>query len=161
MGEIRGATFQVVGLQELEAQFGRIGKMKKKYLNKAAREGINPTLNKVKAGAPTGKTGMLKKGISKKLETPNHRNKSVYQMRWNPKYSDAYQKPSSGAYGGEPPKAFYPYSQEYGFLNSTGGKTRTKWYHFASNILKAEETASAQRVIDSMKHSIDEIIRGV
>jgi hypothetical protein len=161
MAGIRGATFSVEGITELEAQFGRIGKMKKKYLNKAAREGIDPTLQKVKSAAPTGKTGMLKKGIRKKLETPNHRNKSVYRINWNPKYSESYYKPSDGSYGGEPPKAFYPYSQEYGFLNSKGTKTHTRWYHFASNVLKQEEQASAKRVVDSLSHSIDEIIRGV
>lgn len=161
MAGIRGATFSVEGIEQLEAQFARIGKMKKKYLNKAAREGIDPTLAKVKAAAPTGKTGMLKKGIQKKLETPNHRNKSVYRMRWNPKYAEAYQKDSDGSYGGEPPKAFYPYSQEYGFLNSKGTKTHTRWYHFASDVLKQQESASAARVVSSLSHSIEEIIRGV
>jgi Bacteriophage HK97-gp10, putative tail-component len=161
MAVIRGSNISVEGLSELESQFARIGKMKKKYLNKAAKEGINPTLEKVKAAAPRGKTGMLKRGIQKKMETPNHRNKSVYRMRWNPKYAEAYQKPSSGAYGGEPPKAFYPYSQEYGFLNKSGQKTHTKWYHFASNVLKQEETSSAERVVKSLSQSIDEIIRGV
>ena len=103
----------------------------------------------------------MKKGIQKKLETPNHRNKSVYRMRWNPKYAESYQKPSDGSYGGEPPKAFYPYSQEYGFLNSKGTKTQTRWYHFAKNILEANERASAERVVKSLNQSIDEIIRGV
>lgn len=158
MAGIRGATFQVEGLSELEAQFARIGKMPKKYLNKAAREGIADPLRKIKADAPVGKTGMLKKGVQKKLETPNKRNKSVYQIRFNPKYSDSYYKPSSGAYGGEPPKAFYPYSQEYGFFGKDGQKIQTKWYHFAKKAIEATESGSAAKVIHSLIQSIDQIV---
>jgi hypothetical protein len=161
MAQIRGATFRVEGMEELEAQLGRIGKMPKKYLNRAARAGADNSLAHVKANAPKGKTGILKKGIQKKMETPNKRKKSVYRIRWNPKYSESYNKPSSGAYGGKPPVAFYPYSQEYGFLNKSGGKTHTKWYHFAKKALGETEVKSAELVVKSLGESIDELTRGV
>ena len=44
MAEIRSASkfgITIVGLPELQAQFERLGKMPKKYLNKAGREGID------------------------------------------------------------------------------------------------------------------------
>ena len=69
MAEIRGATklgITVEGLPELQAQFNKLGKMPKKYLTKAGREGIADSERSVKAMAPKGKTGNLKKSIKRK-----------------------------------------------------------------------------------------------
>ena len=71
MAEIRGATklgITVEGLPELQAQFNKLGKMPKKYLTKAGREGIADSERAVVAMAPKGKTGNLKKSIKKKME---------------------------------------------------------------------------------------------
>ena len=95
MAESRGATklgIRVEGLEELQAQFNKLGRMPKKYLNKAGREGIDPIVRQVKASAPKGKTGTLKKSIKKKMETPNKRNKGVYRLHYDPKYTDISEK---------------------------------------------------------------------
>ena len=79
MAEIRGAlslNIRVEGLNELDAQFARIGKMPKKHLTRAARLGMADPLRQAKANAPIGKNtttrGTLKKSITKKMETPNN-----------------------------------------------------------------------------------------
>src|SRR6476469_5593391 len=112
MAEVRGANFEIKGLHELQSQFEQIGKMPKKYLTKAARAGIADPLRDAKASVPVGKTGTLKKSIKKKMETPNKRNKGVYRITYDAKYTNDFLKPSSGAYGGKPPNAYYPASVE-------------------------------------------------
>lgn len=156
MAEIRGATFSVDGLEELQAQFGRIGRIPKKYLTKAARAGMDAPLRDAKTSAPVGKTGILKKSIKKKMETPNKRNKGVYRLVYDPKFTENFLKPSSGLYGGKPPVAYYPASVEYGF-KTKHGKVAGQF-----NMLRAiqrHETAAAQKVVESLKESIDELLR--
>lgn len=95
LANIRGTNkfnIRVEGINELDAQFARIGKMPKKYLTKAAREGMAGSLAAVRMNAPTGKTGNLKKSIRKKLETPNKRNKGVYRLWYDPKFNDVFQR---------------------------------------------------------------------
>ena len=121
MAEVRGASqncIVVEGLEELQAQFNKLGKMPKKYLTKAGRAGIAKDLQDVKANAPTGKTGNLKKSIKKKLETPNKRNKGVYRLSFDSKMTPHFRKPTTGIYGGKTPYAYYPSSVEYGYIGA-------------------------------------------
>jgi Bacteriophage HK97-gp10, putative tail-component len=160
MAEVRGAVslnIRVSGLDELERQFARVGKMPKKYLTKAGRAGMADVEREAKTQAPVGKTGLLKKSIKKKMETPNKRNKGVYRLRYDPKFNNDFQKPSSGAYGGTPPKAYYPASVEYGFKTKTG-KVEGQ-FNMAKAIQKHQE-ASLEKVVDSLNDSIDTLLRG-
>lgn len=156
MAEVRGVNFAVEGLEELQAQFGRLGRIPKKYLTKAARAGMDAPLRDAKISAPVGKTGILKKSIKKKMETPNKRNKGIYRLVYDPKFTGDFLKPSSGIYGGKPPVAYYPASVEYGHKTKTG-KTAGQF-----NMMKAiqrHETTAIQKVIESLKESIDELLQ--
>ena len=58
MAEIRGISgfnIKVEGLEQLQSQFEKIGKMPKKYLSKAARAGMADPERTAKANAPVGK----------------------------------------------------------------------------------------------------------
>ena len=156
MAEIRGARFSVSGLQELQSQFERIGKMPKKYLTRAAKQGSDGQLKTAKADAPVGKTGLLKKGLHRKMETPNKRNKAVYRIKWNPNYTEQYLKPTTGAYGGKTPFAYYPHSVEYGFKSKNG---RIQGQYFVTKAIEKTEKDSAQKIIDSLSDSIEELTR--
>jgi hypothetical protein len=164
MAVIRGAdslNIRVEGLKELEAQFARIGKMPKKHLTRAARKGMDPTLKDARASAPVGKktttSGTLKKSIKKKMETPNKRNKGVYRLAYDPKFTDIFRKPTTGVYGGVTPEAYYPNSVEYGYL-AKHGRVAGK-YNMAKAV--ARNTAkSGKLVVDSLNDSIDELLRG-
>lgn len=156
MAEIRGARFSVSGLQELQSQFERIGKMPKKYLTRAAKQGSDGPLKTAKADAPVGKTGLLKKGLHRKMETPNKRNKAVYRIKWNPNYTEQYLKPTTGAYGGKTPFAYYPHSVEYGFKSKNG---RIQGQYFVTKAIEKTEKDSAQKIIDSLSDSIEELTR--
>lgn len=157
MAEVRGANFEIKGLQELQSQFDRIGKMPKKYLTKAARAGIADSLRDVKASVPEGDTKILRRSIKKKMETPNKRNKGVYRIAYDAKYTPNFLKPSSGAWGGRPPNAYYPHSVEYGFKKKGGGKVPGQF-----NVVKAlarHEKTSIEKVVESLRQSIDELLR--
>jgi hypothetical protein len=154
MAEIRGATFRVEGLRELQAQFERIGKMPKKYLTRAAKEGSDGPLKEAKGSAPVGKTGLLKKGLQRKMETPNKRNKSVYRIRWSPNYTDQYLKPTTGVLGGKTPFAYYPHSVEYGFPTKSG---RKEGQYFVTKAIERTESSSMQKIVNSLSKSIEEI----
>jgi hypothetical protein len=163
MAEIRGANslnIRVEGLEELQAQFGRIGGMKKKYLTKAAKAGMADPERQARTNAPVGKgtktSGTLKKSIKKKMETPNKRNKAVYRLRYDPKFTPDFLKPSSGAYGGKPPQAYYPASVEYGFKTKSGKVAGQ--FNMAKAISQHQES-SLQKVVDSLRDSIDELTR--
>ena len=161
MAEIKSATkfgITIVGLPELQAQFERLGKMPKKYLNKAGREGIADSEKAAQAMAPKGKTGILKKSIKRKLETPNKRNKGVYRLQYNPKFTDHFRKPTTGVYGGRTPEAYYPASVEYGYLGK-GGHVKVKTMHWADKALRSTERSSMQKTVNSLTDSIDTLLK--
>jgi hypothetical protein len=156
---IRGASgldIRVIGLVELQAQFERLEKMPKKYLTKAAKAGMADPERTAKANAPVGKTGNLKKSIKKKMETPNKRNKSVYRLRYDPKYTPEFLKTAKrpGLYGGKSP-AYYPASVEYGRKRKVG-RVEGK-YHMAKAIQQHQQS-SLQKVVDSLNASLRELL---
>ena len=163
MAEVRGANslnIRVEGLEELQAQFGRIGKMPKKYLTKSAKAGMADPLRQARTNAPVGKgtktSGNLKKSIKKKMETPNKRNKAIYRLRYDPAFTPLFLKKSSGKYGGKPPVAYYPASVEYGF-KTKGGKKIKGQFNMAKAIQQHQES-SLQKVVDSLRDSIDQLL---
>lgn len=161
MAEVRGASnlnIGVDGLEELQAQFNKLGRMPKKYLTKAGREGIADDLRDVKASAPVGKTGTLKKSIKRQMETPNKRNKGVYRITYNAKFTNDFQKPTTGVYGGAIPHAYYPASVEYGYLGKYG-HVKVKTMHWADKALRRNESSSLKKVIDSLSESIDTLLK--
>jgi hypothetical protein len=161
MAVVRGATqlgIKVEGLQELQAQFNKLGKMPKKHLTKASKAGSDGPLREAKGSAPTGETGLLKKGLQRKMETPNKRNKTVYRIRWNPNYTNNYLKPTTGAYGGKTPFAYYPHSVEYGFKGKYG-RIETKHYHFVTKAIERTEAQSLKKIVNSLNDSIDQLTK--
>lgn len=152
----RGITFEVYGEEEVKEAFKRIGKMPKKYLTKAAKLGMAKPLADARRAAPKGETGMLKKGIKATLETPNKRNKAVYRLNWNKKYSSHFIKPikNPGIYGGKEDQAYYPQSVEWGFPTKYG---RTQGLYFVRDAIEKNQRGSLQKVIDSLWDSIKEL----
>jgi len=161
MAEVRGASqlnIQVEGLEELQAQFNKLGRMPKKHLTKAGRAGIAKDLQDAKANAPTGETGNLKKAIKKKMETPNKRNKGVYRLSFDTKMTPEFRKPTTGVYGGKTPYAYYPSSVEYGYKGKNG-HVKVKTMYWADKVLRQNEASSLKKVIESLSDSIDELTK--
>lgn len=161
MAYISGAEFTVDGIEELQKQFDKISKMPKKYLNRAGKLGIDDALRTMKASAPVGKRtktkGTLKKAIKRTMETPNKRNKGVYRISFDAKYTETFHKETTGKYGGDTPYAYYPSSVEYGY-KGPDGHVAVRTMYWAEKILRSKEKASAKKVVDSLNDSITEIL---
>lgn len=113
-------------------------------------------LAQAKADAPVGKTGLLKKGLKRQLETPNKKKKSVYRLTWDKKFTAQYLKPTSGKYGGKTPNAYYPISVEYGFKTAKG---RHGGQYFARDAVEKHEKESNQILVDSLWDSVKKLTR--
>ena len=144
------------GLEELQSQFDRLGRPPKSSLTKAAKAGMAGTLAEAKATAPTGKTGMLKRGVHQIQETPNKRNKAVYRINWWKKYSSFYSKKiiHKGLYGGTNATAYYPQSVEWGFKTKHGKK---EGKYFVRNAIESHQTEALQKVIDVLSAEIEKL----
>ena len=134
--------------------------MPKKYLTQAAKAGSDEELRAVRASAPVGKNtktrGTLKKSISRKMETPNKRNKTVYRIQYSSKYTDVFLKPTTGVYGGKTPNAYYPASVEYGY-KTKNGKTEGKYY--MAKALEKTQQSALQKVVNSLSRSLDTLTK--
>lgn len=116
--------FDLSGIETMITALNHLNKSPQKAVTKAAREAIKPVLREIKQGTvPVGKTGNLKKAITRKAERSKVRGKKVYEVTLNKKYNEVLQKPikNPGIYGGKSPKAYYPASIEYGFLTRAPG----------------------------------------
>jgi hypothetical protein len=154
----RGPMFhaQVIGLEELESQFARIGNFPRKYLTKAAKAGMTGPLADARNTAPVGKTGILKRSIRFKRETPNKRNKAVYRIGYSAKFTDNFRKPTTGVYGGKTPYAYYPHSVEYGYKTKKG---HVAGKFFMEKAVARNEHSSIQKVTKSLSDSIDDLTK--
>ena len=116
--------FDLSGIETMITALNHMNKSPQKAVTKAAREAIKPVLREIKQGTvPVGKTGNLKKAITRKAERSKVRGKKVYEVTLNKKYNEVLQKPikNPGILGGKSPKAYYPASIEYGFLTRAPG----------------------------------------
>jgi hypothetical protein len=152
---------KVEGLEELQAQIQKVGNPPKKVITKSAKAGMKDPLKEAKRLMPVSKItktrGSLKKGLKQVMEKgANRRTKTVYRMVWDKKLVDIYLKKSSGAYGGKPPKAYYPHSVEYGFLTKYGYK---EGRHIIRDTVEKHEESSIKKVMDVLQDYIDDMTR--
>ena len=118
------ADFDLTGAIKLVKALDKMGKSPQKAVTKAASKAITPVKRAIKNGTvPVGKTGTLKRAITRKAEKSRFRGKKIYVVTFDRKYNTVLQKPIDrpGIYGGKSPKAYYPASQEYGFLTRKKG----------------------------------------
>lgn len=154
MAVVRGAEFKVEGLEELDKQFERIGKMPKKYLTRSAKLGMDKPYKEAKSAMPEGKTGLLRKGLTRQMETPNKKRKTIYRLRWHPKFTTNYRKKTTGVYGGETPHTYYPNAWEYGHKTKKG---RVEGKYVVRDIVEKNTMDSLEKIIKSLNASITEL----
>ena len=160
-----GATvdFDTTGITVMIEALNKINKSPQKAVNKATSKANLIVKRTVKGEAPV-KTGTLKKNIVTKAEK-NHgvKGKKVREVTFKggAEANSLLQKPikNPGALGGKNPKAYYPASQEYGFLaRAPGGGTQyVEGRHF---MLQGAEQASStvkKTMIDVMEKELDKL----
>jgi len=148
-------SFKIEGMKELEKALKKLGDVPQKHVTSSARKGMNIVLKSARVNAPVD-TGMLKKGMKLKGERSRYKGKKVYQVIFDPKMNDVFQKPikDPGSKGGKGNKmGYYPISQEYGYFAGEGNYI--PGYRFVHNSL-VENTAKVEKtIVSEMKKKID------
>ncbi len=155
-------TFDTRGLVKMVKALDKMGKSPQKAVTKAASKGITPVRRAIKYGTVPVETGTLKRAIIRKAEKSRARGKKVYEVTFDPAYNDVLQKPvkNPGAAGSRTTKgghAYYPASQEYGYLTRSkgGGYSYVPGLHFMRQGAEQAEPEAKQIMIDTMGKELD------
>ncbi len=116
--------FEHRDLVKMYKTLDKVGKSPQKALNKGTSKAATITKRSVKGLAPE-KSGTLKSNIGTKTERSRLKGKKVREttFRGGDESNAQLQKPikNPGVLGGTSQKAYYPASQEYGFLGRAPG----------------------------------------
>lgn len=144
--------FGVIGIDKLNRDLKKLGKVPQKHVTAAAKKGMNPVLKAAKADAPEDE-GNLKRGIKLSGERSRHKGKKVYRIIFDPSMNDIFQKKNSeGKITG-----YYPISQEYGFFAKNG--RYIPGFSFIHDALISNAKNAGKIIVTHMKSKIDEEIR--
>lgn len=145
-------NFKIDGMDRLMKDLDKLGKVPQKHVTSSAKKAMNIVLKDSKATAPY-ETGQLKKGIILKGEKAKDKGKKVYQVVFDPKMNDVFQKRNKdGEITG-----YYPVSQEYGFFARNG--KYIPGYRFIHKSLTRNAVKVCKTIIDNMKQKIDQELR--
>ncbi|WEG14003.1 HK97 gp10 family phage protein [Pullulanibacillus sp. KACC 23026] len=151
----------IEGLDQLINMTNQLGQVPRKVARAAARAGGQADLVAVRNAAPVGSTGNLKASLTKKEErgSASNRGKSVFDIRFNPAFNISLVKNviNPGKYGGQNSRAYYPASQEYGFLHS-GPRGFVPGYNFMKKASDEDSEAVKKAMIDKAISAIDKIL---
>ena len=130
-------TFDFHEVDALARSFERLGKSPQRAVTKAAGKGLTIARRKIRQKVPVGETGNLRRGLYRKGEKAKVTGKKVYDLGFDPSMNAIFQKPvkNPGAAGSKNTRnghAYYPASQEYGFLTRSkgGGLSYVPGYEF-------------------------------
>ncbi|MBD0381287.1 HK97 gp10 family phage protein [Paenibacillus sedimenti] len=145
------ARSEIIGMKELERDIKLLGRVPQAAANRGANAGGRIALRAARAYAPV-ETGALKKGLFLKKERKVKPGKAVYDVMPDPAKNDIFVKISK-----EGNRAYYPASQEYGFLTVDGRLIPGKRY-----MRRAidEHTGEIERaVLEAAGKELDKVLR--
>lgn len=152
-----GLSFDFRDTARLAADLQRVGTVPQKYVTKAAGKGASVVRGAVRAAAPVGETGQLKRGIIRVGERSRVKGKKVYDLMFDPAKNDIFQKPIPAPGTKHPGRrktnykhAYYPASMEYGFLTRSegGGYSYVPGYHFMRDATEGASAEASKVMID-------------
>ena len=154
--------FDTRGIAKLVKMLDKAGKSPQKAVTKAASKAGTLVKRAVKYGTvPVGETGYLKKAIVRKAERSRKRGKKVYEVTFDKAYNDVLQKPikNPGAAGGKNPKAYYPASQEYGYLTRSKGNglSYVPGLHYMRKGGEQSETQARAVMVETLEKELDKL----
>lgn len=132
-------------IRDLELAAKAIGGVTKKQLTPAVRKAMKPVLQAARDAAPVD-TGALKKGVILKGEKNKPPLKKVFEVTMDKKKNDVFVKGLDA--DGEGKRAYYPASQECGFLKKNGGKVPGK--HFLKKAAEQQEDNLPDAITDEL-----------
>ena len=156
-------SFDTKGITVMIKALNKVNKSPQKAVNKATSKANLIVKRAVKGEAPV-KTGTLKRNIVTKAEK-NHgiKGKKVRQVTFKggAEANAQLQKPiqNPGALGGKFPKAYYPASQEYGFLaRAPGGGTQyIEGLHFMRSAAEQASPTAKKTMVDVMETELEKL----
>lgn len=146
---------EVEGLKELEKYIKRVGKLPQKCVTKSARRGATVALKAARQNAPED-AGNLKQGLVLKGERARVKGKKVYQVTLDRRMNHHFQKEieEPGKYGGKNPYAYYPASQEYGYLTANG---YVPGFRYLKRSLTENKSTIEKKTVEVLSKEIDKI----
>jgi hypothetical protein len=155
-------TFDTKDVERTIKMLNKAGKSPQKAVTKAASKAITPVNRAIKYGAvPVGETGNLKRAITRKAEKSRRRGKKAYEVTFDAKYNAVLQKPikNPGEAGGKNDHAYYPASQEYGFLTRSkgGGYSYVPGLHFMREGAENAEPQAKTIMVDTLEKELDKL----
>lgn len=152
--------FTVEGLDKLQNDLKKLGKVPQKHVTASAKKGMSIVLKDAKANAPYD-TGQLKKGMILQGEKSRYKGKKVYRVVFDPAMNDVFQKkvknPGESGSPNAKDTAYYPASMEYGYFARNG--RYIPGYRFIHNSLQNNAEKMERTIITTMKQKIDAEIR--
>jgi len=141
----------ILGMDELERTFQRLGKVPQTVATKSARAGATIAHKAAKTNAPED-TGQLKSGIILKRERRTKPGKAVYDVEMDPAMNDVFVKISKDG-----KRSYYPASQEYGFLTVNGGYV--PGYHFLRRAITDNAAEIERKIMDVTAQEVEKALR--
>jgi hypothetical protein len=152
-----GMDFDFEDMERFEKTLKAMGGLPPKIAVKAAGKGANLVRKSARANAPEY-SGTLKRAIRREGERVRVKGKKVYDIQIDASLNQVFQKPikNPGEAGGKSKKAYYPASQEYGFLTRSkgGGLSYVPGYHYLQNAI--DDNAPAIKTT-TIKTTMDEL----
>lgn len=139
-----------------------VGRAPQKALNRGTSKAATIVKRSVKGLVPV-RTGTLKRNIVTKTERSSRRGKKVREttFRGGEEANALLQRPIQhpGVLGGKSKKAYYPASQEYGFLARApgGGVQYIEGKHFMLHGAEAASEPAKAAMIETMTKEMDKI----
>ncbi|MGG7058711.1 hypothetical protein ACQPUZ_10475 [Clostridium tertium] len=147
------AKFKIEGMKELERSFRKLGQVPQKCVTPAARKGMNIALRSSKQNAPED-TGALKGGMKLIGEKSRVKAKKVYQVVFDRKKNNIFQKKNKeGKVTG-----YYPASQEYGFFARNG--RYIPGFHFMKRAMEDNSGTITRKIVSEVSKNIDKALGG-
>lgn len=154
--------FEHRDLVKMYRTLDKVGASPQKALNKGTSKAAVIVKRTIKGIVPV-KTGTLKRNIVTKTEHSSRRGKKVREttFKGGTEANALLQKPIQhpGILGGKSKKAYYPASQEYGFLARApgGGIQYVEGKHFMLHGAEAASGSAKEAMIETMTKELDKI----
>lgn len=142
---------KIEGMAELEAYLKDMDKIPQRSVTKAARMGAKIVLLAAKNNPSTPYfTGDLQSGIVLTGEKSTIKGKKVFQVAMDSGMNDVFVKYSKAG-----KRAYYPASQEYGFVTRNGGKKFG--LHFMKKAAENNSLRVEREMVDVLSKEIDKL----
>jgi phage protein, HK97 gp10 family len=141
----------LIGFDDLMRDFEKLGKVPQSAATRGAQAAGRLALKAAKANAPVD-TGELRDGIILKGERNRDRGKKVYDIMMDPAKNDVFVKMTKDG-----KRAYYPASQEYGFLTVDG--RYIPGYGFLRRAIDDNAEQIERKVLEVAGREVDKALR--